>query len=522
MLGKIFFVLYLNPVIKQLTIFWILMGGCISSITAQVNCDITTPNLVKICKAGSVTLNVEGNTQDVQWTDGTGKIISTNTTLTKEISATSTFHVINKIPFGNELILNGDFENGTNDFTSSYSVSCVQGTMPQGSFCITDNSGWFHAGWSNCTTRSNSGEMMVSDGAIKANEAIWCQTVPVEQNKDYAFSAWLTPVIGTAPPIMQFSINGILLGEPFESNDSPCDWQEFFEIWNSDLSTSAEICIVNQNTTSLGNDFALDNISLRETCFDKETVTVQIVDSIEVDLGPDTTFCAGDEMLLKNWNENAHAQLSYNWSTGETSAQIIVTEPTNYLLTVTSPEGCEGKDTIFFTDLGYPSNTLPSDTNICFIAYDNVVFQTGEALNTLWTHNGISDTSSKYHVFEAGIYDLVLSNGENCTIRDQIIIEDECSKNLYLPNAFTPNSDGKNDTFGPESIETYSYEFLIFNRWGEVVFEGKDVHDHWNGKYKNHRAPAGVYTYFISYTIVGFYSNRIEKITKAGHFSLLR
>lgn len=506
---------------KHFAIIFNLLLVCVYT-QAQVNCDITTSGNLSICGPGTITLSVQGNTQDVQWTNSEGRIISTSNTLTTTVNESSTFHVINKIPFGLELIRNGDFENGNTDFTSKYNTSCIQGTMPQGAYCITDNSGWFHPGWSNCQTRESTGEMMVSDGAITANEAIWCQSVAVEQNKDYAFSAWLTTLIGAAPPIMQFSINGKLLGEAFESNDTPCDWQEFFEIWNSGTSTSADICIVNQNTAGNGNDFALDNISLRETCFDEESINVIIIDSIKVDLGRDTSFCAGDEKLISNLASNQIPSLTYEWSTGETTPEITITNPTQYVLKVETAEGCFGADTVIYTDTGFPVNTLGPDTNICFIAYPEAILKTGDAISTTWTHNFNSDTSRNYKIYEPGKYNLVLSNGENCTIRHELIVEDECSKNLFIPNAFTPNNDGVNDFFGPESVETYSYDFTVYNRWGEVVFHSEDVHNQWNGNFKNKPSPSGVYAYKLEYSIVGFYSNLLQKLTKSGVFTLIR
>jgi gliding motility-associated-like protein len=58
---------------------------------------------------------------------------------------------------------------------------------------------------------------------------------------------------------------------------------------------------------------------------------------------------------------------------------------------------------------------------------------------------------------------------------------------LYLPSSFTPNGDGLNDEFGPngEKIDPDGYSFIIFNRWGEVLFSTTDVTEKWNGKINN-------------------------------------
>lgn len=493
-----------------------------ASVFSQGSCDITIPPTTSICDTGQVTLTASGSTTGVQWLDAQGKILSKGATHTQSITENSTFYVVNKVPFGSELIKNGDFEQGEVHFSSDYFSSCVPGTMPQGAYCIGDNSGIFHAGWSDCTDKQGTGKMLICDGAIVANENIWCQTVSVEQNKSYAFSTWITSVFHSNPPIMQFSINGGLLGQSFQSNNSPCNWQEFFQKWDSGNNTSAEICIVNQSTEGQGNDFGIDNISLREACFSFDTTQVVIVDTIALDLGVDTSFCAGDEKVIKNSLINVHSNVNYEWSNGATSTTITITEPQDYILKMSTPEGCLAVDTITFTDTGTPKNTLPDDSSICFIAHDNVLLYADSALTYLWSNGERMEHVKDLSISGPGTFTLVLSNGENCTVRHQIDVKDECSHNLFVPSAFTPNGDGINDTFGPESVETYEYEFIIYNRWGGKIYEGKNVHDRWDGTDNGHKVTSGLYVYYLQYSVVDMYSNRLIVYNKSGLVTLIR
>ena len=72
---------------------------------------------------------------------------------------------------------------------------------------------------------------------------------------------------------------------------------------------------------------------------------------------------------------------------------------------------------------------------------------------------------------------------------------------LWIPNSFTPNGDGLNDIFKPETIaELENYSMLIFNRWGQQIFESNDISKGWDGKYKGKAVPLGVYTYHIEAT----------------------
>lgn len=501
---------------------FILVLLTIISFCAESSCDISVTPITSVCDTGVVTITATGSTTDVQWLNTKGKILSKGASYSPTITENSTFYVVNKVAFGTELIQNGDFELGNQGFSSDYFSNCVDGTMPQGAYCISENSGAFHAGWSECTDKQGTGKMLICDGAVIADEKIWCQTASVEQNKSYAFSAWITSVLQEAPPIMQFSINGNLLGQSFQSNDTPCDWQEFFQKWDSGLDTSAEICIVNKSTEGQGNDFGIDNISLREACFSFDTTEVIIMDTIALDLGVDTSFCAGDDMTIGNLRTNPHTNLQYSWSNGETSSKITVNEPEEYILTMSTPEGCSAKDTITFTDTGIPKNTLPEDSSVCFNVHGIAILKADSALSHSWSDGNRNENIQNFEIQGPGVYTVILSNGENCTVRHQISIEDKCSHNLFLPSAFSPNGDGINDTFGPKSLETYEYEFIIYDRWGGKIYEGKNVHSRWDGTDNGHKVASGLYVYYIRYSVVDMYTHRLKKVSKSGLVTLIR
>jgi gliding motility-associated-like protein len=72
----------------------------------------------------------------------------------------------------------------------------------------------------------------------------------------------------------------------------------------------------------------------------------------------------------------------------------------------------------------------------------------------------------------------------------------------FIPNSFSPNSNGRNDTWKPSVFEFGSYELKVFNRWGEVVFTSYDPEIGWNGQKHNDGppCPVGVYTYDLLIT----------------------
>ena len=92
---------------------------------------------------------------------------------------------------------------------------------------------------------------------------------------------------------------------------------------------------------------------------------------------------------------------------------------------------------------------------------------------------------------------------------------------LYLPNTFTPNGDKVNDVFRPKgTLEGMkSYHFLIFNRWGEIVYETYDPSSGWDGNFNSEKAPSGSYVYNIFYLPDG---KDAEPKELKGKFNLLR
>jgi gliding motility-associated-like protein len=72
---------------------------------------------------------------------------------------------------------------------------------------------------------------------------------------------------------------------------------------------------------------------------------------------------------------------------------------------------------------------------------------------------------------------------------------------MYIPNAFTPNSDALNDLFKPiipNLIQSFS--FIIFNRYGQKVFETREYGKGWDGTFKGKDQPSGSYVYRIKFT----------------------
>lgn len=155
------------------------------------------------------------------------------------------------------LIKNGDFEDAALSFKTDY----VQHTVGEaGRFAILSNPKTFYLGFAG----SGDGKFMAVDGSTGANKIVWQQDIEVKENTVYFFSIWVSNLLKLNPAVLQFSINGKLLGKPFHTPAAQGVWEQFFVNWDSGSNKKATITIVSQNLASNGNDFGLDRIKFYE------------------------------------------------------------------------------------------------------------------------------------------------------------------------------------------------------------------------------------------------------------------
>jgi len=88
---------------------------------------------------------------------------------------------------------------------------------------------------------------------------------------------------------------------------------------------------------------------------------------------------------------------------------------------------------------------------------------------------------------------------------------------LYVPNTFTPNGDGINDTFGVAGEAVKDFNIQVYNRWGEKIFESENANVRWDGTFKGENVPIGAYVYKI--TAQGATG---KKVNKEGNLNVIR
>ena len=229
------------------------------------------------------------------------------------------------------------------------------------------------------------------------------------------------------------------------------------------------------------------------------TITVFSKDAMHIDLGKDTMICWIDSLLLGSPHP---AVTSYHWQDGSTGATYTVYQQAgNYWLMVEGQCG-SGSDTINISYLVDAAVNLGHDTTYCNGDEISIKLDvTNPYASYLWQDGSDSPI---YIIEKAGTYSVVVSNA--CmSVTDEIVIEEiDCKLEFNIPNIFTPNGDGLNDTFGPEFIPVENvkkFQMYIYNRWGRMVFSTESYETLWDGNNSNGSpCPAGIYYSVIYFT----------------------
>ena len=265
-------------------------------------------------------------------------------------------------------------------------------------------------------------------------------------------------------------------------------------------------------------------------CLDTTTATVTTIPEFTVTVNSDS-ICAGESVLL-----TASGATTYVWSpatglSATTGTEVIANPSTTTVYTVTGTiSGCSETATSTVTVLAQPTASIFASPNPTSTVESTVTIQTGSNNNSNSTNWYLDDSLvSQLHSFaytfpsEPGSYtvQLIVTNALGCSDTGYVTIVIEEDIIFYVPNSFTPNDDDFNNLFIPiitSGIDTKNYEFSIFNRWGELVFEASEIGVGWDGTYKGVKCQDGTYTWSLKFK--SKYNDGIFEHT--GHVNLNR
>ncbi len=239
------------------------------------------------------------------------------------------------------------------------------------------------------------------------------------------------------------------------------------------------------------------------------------------------TICFGEKATL-----TASGATTYTWApasnldvTNGATVKANPTSTTTYTVTGISANGCIKKVNSTVLVHGLPIINPSSDITIMLYTTTPLVAAGGGTYT--WTPStGLSCTDCPNPIASPTVtttYCVKVKDSNNCIDSSCVTVSVEIpcpsNKDLAVPNAFSPNGDGNNDIMilkgWGECITEFT--FIIYDRWGEKVFESTDPYKTWDGTFRGQALDPAVFVYFINATF-----SKGEKLVRKGNISLIR
>lgn len=255
-----------------------------------------------------------------------------------------------------------------------------------------------------------------------------------------------------------------------------------------------------QNTQSIMSGNYVVTVSLPNGCKESDTIYALINPSpSSFSATGDLSVCINDTLFLNA--ANTAPNVKYTWlgpnNFSSTDSSTLVTEfnsKKSGKYTITAAIGDCKESAEINAELLDPKLELGENLVLCngetkLIELD-ILYAT-----YLWQDG---NTENKYTISKEGVYK-VEAQTQCGLLKDSIGITYQlCDCHPFVPSAFSPNGDGRNDKIGAIiDCQISSYKFVIVNRWGQTVFESNDPTAKWNGVYKGQNCDIGAYYYLL-------------------------
>ncbi|MBP7155937.1 MAG: hypothetical protein KBA60_08015, partial [Flavobacteriales bacterium] len=363
---------------------------------AQV-CSVDLGSDETICQGETHTFTAPAGFPDYLWSTG-----SNATSIT--VGTAGVYWGEVSYPSG-QLFTNGDFSAGNSGFSTQFNYSST--LVTEGNYFIGTNAAAYHPQFQG----TGSGNIMiVNSGWPSALFDIWCQSVTVCPEQSYTLSYRVRTVSNDLPARLQWWVDG----SPSSAEITLPNfggWQTISYAWTSGAGqTAANLCLRVMSGDGIGNDFALDDISMQATITLRDEVELFVTPLPLVDLGQDVTLCAGQNLVL----DAAVPGGTYVWQDGSTASSFIVNGAGNYSVTVTAND-CSASDAIDVAYTPLPVVDLGADQVLC--VGEAFLLNAQVAGGTYVWQNG--SPAPFFNVTTSGTYSVSVT-ANNCTASDVV------------------------------------------------------------------------------------------------------
>ena len=252
----------------------------------------------------------------------------------------------------------------------------------------------------------------------------------------------------------------------------------------------------------------------------QDSIFIDVLDATVLAYG-DTTICPGGTAHL--WATGA---VFYSWDPSATlnpsMGTSVYAKPviaTVYTVTGIDENGCIDTDSVEV--LLFEKPLVYASSDVYAVLGDEVQVSASSPIagTYQWSPQEhvscVNCTAPITSASQNTTYTVLFTDQNGCTALDSVTVYYEPI--VYIPNTFTPNGDENNQGFHIVASNITNVELLIFDRWGELIFQLDDLTDYWDGSYKGLKCQDGTYTWKITYTDLMY-----RRYERTGHVNLIR
>ncbi len=380
----------------------------------------------------------------------------------------------------------------------------------------------------NCFSQCNGIAISTPSGGLGAYSYSW-NTTPTQTTQsatglcagsytvtvnDDIHNVFTTVVIITQPPLLTSTVSAINNVKCFGDSSGNATiavsggTSSYTYFWNNGSTQSSISNLSATNYTCVVTD--------ANGCSTSSLINIMQPAAINLVLSSTPSSCGNNNGTITAVASGGVPNYNYNWSNTQSTLSQSGLSAGIYSCTVTDANNCTQSQAISITQT---SSVIATATKIANGGNTQLIATGGGTYQWLPSTGLSCDTCYDpiITLSQSTDYCVLVTNTEGCsdTACVSIVIENNCGE-LFIPNAFSPNNDGENDVFIARGINPDYFAIMIYNRWGEMVFEANTISIEWDGIFKGKFSDTGIYTYHISYSCNG------PKINKNGNISLIK
>ncbi len=255
------------------------------------------------------------------------------------------------------------------------------------------------------------------------------------------------------------------------------------------------------------------------SCTQTASAMINTLPQMVVDGTPDVLPCYNATGGIDLTVASGTPPYSFNWSNGATTEDLLDVHPGTYTVVIHDASDCVYDTTFIIVNQDMFAVDATGGGTITLGETVTLYASTSGSSQTTYTWTpafGMNCSACANVIVQPGqstIYTVVGIDTNGCEAQDTVSVDVIQDHTFWAPNAFTPNGDGNNDFFQVfgNLAGISKFDVMIFDRWGEKVFDATNSDFKWDGVYKGELLPPNVYVYVIKAVFLDGHSDKIFK-----------